>query len=82
MSTITGICDSTSSPACTQQTCLQAMTADPKGYDCTQAKFANKMLCDSAATACLGDVPLIACSDSAQDTWNWPASCAEFWSTF
>jgi hypothetical protein len=52
------------------------------GYDCSLAKFANAQLCSDATTACMNDLPLIACTDSQQNTWNWPASCATFWGMF
>jgi hypothetical protein len=58
------------------------MAMSPMGYDCTQASFANKTVCSDVTTACENDIPLIACSDSTANTWNWPASCATFWGSF
>ena len=75
---------STSTPPCSQQTCTSAMSTEPapKGYDCSQPSFANRMVCSSVVDPCTGDVMQIACTDSIQNTWNWPTSCQAFWSLF
>ena len=52
------------------------------GLDCSSPTYAGKTVCESLTTECQQDIPTIACSDAANGTANWPASCATFWNQF
>ena len=53
-----------------------------QGYDCSASKIAEAQSCVDKTQACVGDLPLVACSDMKGGTANWPASCSTFWAQF
>lgn len=52
------------------------------GTDCSSAIYSSKNVCQSGATTCEGDIPLIACSDAIAGKANFPASCKAFFAQF
>jgi hypothetical protein len=44
--------------------------------------YANRLVCPSVTTTCQNDVSLVACSDLASGTANWPPSCNAYWRQF
>jgi hypothetical protein len=51
------------------------------GVNCASPEF-SEMVCESVTAKCQGDIPLVACSDLAFGTANWPSSCRTFWKQF
>jgi hypothetical protein len=52
------------------------------GLNCASPTYSDKTVCASLTAECQGDIPLIACTDAANGTANWPASCGVFWGQF
>ncbi len=52
------------------------------GTNCAAPSFANQLVCPSATQICVEDVSLVACSDLASGTGNWPPSCNSYWTQF
>ena len=93
-----GACDSTIGVMCTRftQCCASSTSCQPwatdmarckahwveTGLNCASAEFTSKMVCPTATMDCQDDIPLLACTDVANGTANWPASCGTFWRQF
>ena len=45
------------------------------GTDCSSSTYTSTTSCIADVDRCVGDVPLVACSDIIAGTGNWPASC-------
>src|SRR5258706_9636348 len=52
------------------------------GLNCASSTYADKAVCASLTMECQSDIPLIACTDAANGTANWQASCGTFWGQF
>lgn len=84
-SACSGYCSGTCEDTCSQKTCVSFMQfTSTSGEDCSAAKFANKTVCEDKTNACIGDTPIVACSDftDSPPAWNWPKNCSDFWAQF
>jgi hypothetical protein len=77
---MTGSTCNCAAASCDVNMCKGYNTAN--GYDCAASKYGSKMSCNAETSACVGDIPLISCSDVISSKANWPASCNVFWAQF
>ncbi len=91
-------CDSTLTVMCARftQCCATVASCQPwatdmarckarwveSGINCAAPSFASKMACSTVTSDCQEDIPLVACTDVANGTANWPATCSAFWAQF
>jgi len=73
-------CDASTTPCADwtidEASCRAFYVSD--GLDCSSPMITSTSACTTAVNACVGDIPLVACSDIVAGTANLPASCSMF----